>query len=144
MKPAGFSLLELLVTMAIIAILTTLAWPGYGAVVQRAQRNEARVALLIIQHAEEHRFQEFSAYTDALEGATDDGALGLPARSASGNYALVISISSDGQHYLASARAESDGRQAADRSCASFQIDDLGRRIALDAQGRDTSAACWR
>ncbi len=57
MTDHGFSLLELLVTLAIVGILTAIAWPGYGAVMQRAQRNDARLALLGIQYAEELRYQ---------------------------------------------------------------------------------------
>jgi type IV pilus assembly protein PilE len=143
MKPKGFTLLELLVTLAIIAILAALALPGYGAVMLRAQRNEARLALLLIQHAEEHHFQNFSAYTNALEGALSDGGLGLGARSLHGNYALSVSTNSDGQAYLATARTDSGGRQAADQSCAVFTINAAGQRGAQDVSGQDTAAVCW-
>lgn len=143
MRRAGFTLLELLVALAIVALLAALAWPGYAAIIQRAQRNDARLALLAIQHAEELHFQRFNSYTNALTAGRTDGGLGLTDRSSSGSYALSISTSEDGQHYIASATALPQGRQASD-PCTVFRIDEVGRRAALDALGRDNTDICWR
>jgi type IV pilus assembly protein PilE len=140
----GFSLLELLVTLAIIALLTTLAWPGYAAAVQRAHRNDARLALLALQHAQERHYQSFNAYSDTLGGSAAGGGLGLDKRSAAGSYALAISISADAQHYTATASAVPGGRQAADAACAQFRIDEKGQRTATGTGGGLTTAQCWR
>jgi type IV pilus assembly protein PilE len=140
----GFTLLELLVTLAIVAILAALAWPGYGAIIQRAQRNDARLALMTIQHAEEVHYQRFNAYTEALTLSGASGGLGLDDHSDNGSYALSVSTSDDGQHYSAMARTTAQGRQAADRACASFLIDETGQRAATDASGADNTEACWR
>ncbi len=86
MKQHGFTLLELLVTLAIVGILTAIAWPGYGAVLRRAQRDEARLALLGIQYAEELRYQNLLAYTDRLADARASGGLGLAEHSGAGSY----------------------------------------------------------
>jgi type IV pilus assembly protein PilE len=140
----GFSLLELLVTMAIVATLTALALPGYAAMIQRAQRNDARLALLAIQHAEELHFQDTNAYTDMLSLPRAEGGLGIRDRSDGGLYALTVSTSGDGQHFMATAHPVVDGRQAGDDACALFILDETSRRSATDAQGRDSSAQCWR
>ncbi len=144
MKRRGFSLLELLTTLVIVALLAAIALPGYGAIVRRAQRNDARLALLGIAHDEELHYQSVDAYTDQLTQSRDRGGLGLAPHSFDGNYRLAIELRAGGQGFRASARPTPQGRQSADHSCASFTIDEKGRRTATDAQGRDTTALCWR
>ena len=46
----GFSLLELLIALACVALLTTLAWPSYQSLMLRNQRAQARAALLQAAH----------------------------------------------------------------------------------------------
>jgi type IV pilus assembly protein PilE len=144
MKQQGFTLLELLVTLAIVGILTAIAWPGYGAVMRRAQRDEARLALLGIQYAEELRYQSRLAYGDQLTDPVAAGGLGLAERSSAGSYRLSVELRDEGQRYVASARPVAQGRQSGDRACALLTIDETGRHAASDAQGRDTTALCWR
>lgn len=142
--PRGFTLLELLVTLAIAGILAAIAWPSYAAILRRAQRDEGRLALLGVQYAEELHYQKFLSYSDALDIPTADGGLGLAPRSASGHYTLAVELLGSGQRYRAMARPTSAGPQSADRQCAVLMIDETGHRSAADAAGADTSLQCWR
>lgn len=144
MKRRGFSLLELLVALGIVALLAAIALPGYGAIMRRAQRNDARLALLAIQHAEELHYLGFNAYSDALTQSVAQGGLGLATHSTSGNYQLSIQLRGGGQGFLASARPAPQGRQSADHDCALLTIDETGRSGASDANAVDASALCWR
>ena len=134
----GFTLLELLVAMTIVGILASLALPGYAAILQRARRNEAKLALLRIQHAQEKHYQRHLTYTDALDG----GALGVGTTSESGAYALTVTLRDGGQAYQAEARVIAGGPQASDARCAMLTVDDTGLRSARSESG-DTSETCW-
>jgi type IV pilus assembly protein PilE len=141
----GFSLIELLVAMAITGILAALALPGYTHAVHRALRQDARLALLRIQHRQESHFANHLAYAPQL-GDGDPPGLALAARSEGGHYLLELQTAADGMAYTAVARADPAGRQAQDRHCNQLDIDETGRRRSADAAGNwrdDDPWRCW-
>lgn len=138
----GFTLIELLIALAVVAILSAIAWPGYGAVMQRAQRHDARLALLELQHAQERHYLRHFEYTDQLTAARTDGGLGHS--GGVGDYGLSINLDANGQGYTAHAVPQPGTRQARDLACARFSLDHTGRHAATDSSGADSTAACWR
>lgn len=59
---SGFTLVELLVAVAIVGVLTTAGIPQYRRMVQKAKKSEAKVALGDISNAEQAFYSEFGAY----------------------------------------------------------------------------------
>jgi type IV pilus assembly protein PilE len=140
----GFSLIELLVTMVIGGLLAALALPGYTHLVNRALRQDARLALLRLQHRQEIIFANNLSYTPR-PGTGAPGAA-LAERSDQGHYQLELRVAADGMSYTALARADAAGRQASDLHCAQLAIDETGRRRSADAQGiwrDDDPHRCW-
>jgi type IV pilus assembly protein PilE len=137
----GFSLIELLVTMAIAGLLAAMAIPGYTHVMNRVLRQDARLSLLRMQHRLEVVFASQLSY--AAQGV----ATGPPReRSELGHYLLELRISADGMSYTALARADPGGRQASDTGCAQLAIDETGRRRSADASNNwrdDDPNRCW-
>lgn len=129
---SGMSLIELVVVVAIVAILTTAAIPAYRDHMLRAHRVEARSALLGLAAAQEIHFLQQNVYSTELEAAPPAG-LGLQAVTASGYYGIAID-SADGSTFRATATAQ--GNQARDVRCASFGLDAAGARTA-------TQPECW-
>jgi prepilin-type N-terminal cleavage/methylation domain-containing protein len=62
MKDKGFSLIELMVALAIIGILAAIAIPSYLGVQKRSSRTEARTNLETIRLLEEQFFAENNAF----------------------------------------------------------------------------------
>ena len=60
---AGFTLIELMVTVAIVGILATIAATSYQSQVMRARRTDARNALLDLAGREEKLFSTTNVYT---------------------------------------------------------------------------------
>jgi type IV pilus assembly protein PilE len=144
-RSKGFTLAEILTALVVIAVLTAIAIPAWRAHLLRVRRADATAALLALQAAQDRHFARRARYaaTPLLERAPPQG-LGLPATSPHGHYDLTLDTDADGFAYRAFARPRTDRGQADDLRCAEFSIDQNGQRRALDAEGRDRSADCWR
>jgi type IV pilus assembly protein PilE len=142
----GFTLVELLVAMAVAGILAALALPGYSQLMTRASRQDARLALLRLQHRQESFFATRLRYAHTLGEGTDPPGLAMQARSDDGHYLLALQTAADGMAYIARARVDPVGRQANDTLCAQLSIDETGRRSSADASGiwrDDDPHRCW-
>ena len=138
----GFTLIELMVVISVVAILTTIAVSAYRTYVRRTTRTEARMALLAIQVAQEKFFLQNNQYAQSLATAIAAPPAGLGIQLTAGGQTL-------GGHYTVSftaatantytVQAVAIGTQTADTAaCRTFRIDDQGVRFPLDSSG------CWR
>jgi len=131
----GFSLIELLVVVAVIALLTGLALPGYQATLQRARRSDARVALLrgaqwLERVASIHgQYPEAAAYPASLSLST------------AGHYRIRYAPSADLAAYTLTAQRQ--GVQASD-PCGDFVLDQAGQRSVLSPVAGSGPAECWQ
>jgi type IV pilus assembly protein PilE len=142
-RPRGFTLVELLIAIVIVAILSAIAIPGYRSYVQRAQRTEAKAALLRIQGAQEKFFVQYNRYAAALAPAPPDG-LGVPRTTETGLYVLALGLLDAGAGFSVTATARAGGAQDDDARCATFTIDHNGLKGARSSAGAETTQECWR
>ncbi len=128
--PKGFTLIEMLIALACVALLASLAWPSYQSLILRSQRAQARASLLQAAHWLER------------------------AASANGSYPLTADVPAsvlqiDGQRYKMSVTSSPQsytlsatplGAQAAD-TCGTLTVNHLGVRNVQGAS--QTAAQCW-
>ncbi|NNF17085.1 MAG: prepilin-type N-terminal cleavage/methylation domain-containing protein [Gammaproteobacteria bacterium] len=135
MKNSGFTLVELLITIVVIAIVTSVAVPSYQQHVLRSQRGDATAALLLIAAQQEKWYLQNNTYSTSLTdlGVTD---------TANKFYTLSID-SADSFQFVATASVDSTGPQKADKKCKSFTLDSAGARTAKDSDNADNSDYCW-
>jgi type IV pilus assembly protein PilE len=142
----GFTLIELIVVLAIVGILSTLAWPGYANIMHRSLRVEARLALLHLQQLQERHFASYFRYASLIGAPADADGLQAASVTDSGNYALSLQTAADGQSYVAIASVTTTGRQMHDVACQKFSVDTTGLRRFAGTDGRwqpDQGGGCW-
>ncbi|MDA3920326.1 MAG: prepilin-type N-terminal cleavage/methylation domain-containing protein [Salinisphaera sp.] len=137
-KPFGFTLIELMIVVAIIGILAAIAYPLYIDKVREARRVDAKSALLQIANAEEQYYTIKHQYTGTLG---DLGVNGLNSSGITENGAYQVSVKLTGtQHFTATANAQGDQRND---TCVTFTLNDLGVKKAKATGGADATADCW-
>lgn len=134
----GFTLIELMIAVAIVGILAAIALPSYERYVDRGYRTQAQAALREMAQQLERRYSQTFSY--GTEGAdrlpssftppmTPDG---IPADDAS-RYTIRVSITDGGHGYTIEAKRVAGGPQA-DDDCGDLSIDHQGEK-SVNAQG---------
>ncbi len=134
----GFTLVEMMAVLLIIAVLTGLAWPAYREQVMKTRRNNGMAALVELAAHMERYYADHSTYAGATLG-TLTGHL-FPATTPDGHYRLAITAQND-LNFKLSATPTTRGNQHRDR-CGTFTLDSLGNR-GLSAHAAGISQ-CWR
>lgn len=147
-RQRGFSLVELLVAVAILAILAGIGYPLYTDQVQKARRTDARNSLRMIAMAQERYYTVNGSYAPNLAADDADGnLLNLPDKltdgdTMEGHYSISLVMGgADNLSYTLVATAQ--GGQADDESCQAFNLDQTGVTRASDREGHDTTDTCW-
>src|SRR5580692_2060077 len=130
---SGFTLIELMVTVAIVAILATIAVTSYTSQVQKSRRTEAKSALLDLAGREERLFSTTNTYSG------DEAFLGYATVSTpmtnmpfgNGYYTLTAVAPDPSQtvgipSYILKATPVAGNSQASDSQCGSFSLNQLG------------------
>lgn len=144
--PRGVSLIELLVVVAIVAALATVAVPGYRRQAQRAARTEARTALLGLAAAQERYYLQCHQYASTLDATLPSDCslarLRYAVASERGDYTLAM-VAADAAAWSATATRVAGSAQAGDATCRVFALDSSGVKSALDDAGVARSRECW-
>lgn len=139
-RQRGFTLIELMIGVAIAGILSSIALPSFEGQLQQARRADVLVAAQAVQAAQERFRSNAAAYGSLAE-------IGVPALSAAKHYSLQITASdADGFEFVATAI----GMQSRDARCRYMKLTSSGMNVVY-ASGPDASVAnaaaanrkCW-
>jgi type IV pilus assembly protein PilE len=143
-RSTGFTLVELLIALAIIGILSMVAYPSYQKSILRTNRADGIAAVLAVQVAEE-KFRASCPYYAQTLGTTNTcgasaSASTVQASSTSpeGYYTItIVANSATGNAYTINAAPT--GNQASDTDCSPMRI----TFNASNPNGLKTPTDCW-
>jgi type IV pilus assembly protein PilE len=139
MKNKGFSIIELMVVVAIVGILAAIAIPAYQDSVRKSNRADAQGALQQFRQAMERHYSKRYTYEGAAQGGGDTGIPQIfseksPIDGGATKYNLTIQAADNNTFTL---RATPVDDQANDE-CGTLELTNTGERSA-----DGTGTRCW-
>ena len=152
----GFTLIELMIVVAVVGILAMVAYPAFQQQVRESRHPEAHSALTALANDLEKFRSECGSYPPddpagitTIAGVRDcttaGRGLNRTTTSTNGNYRLTLRTATAGGApaggYLL--RATAQGQQAGDNNCQTFPLNNQGTTGATPGAGGN-AARCWR
>jgi type IV pilus assembly protein PilE len=133
----GITLIELMVVVAIVAMLAAIALPGFNRQVMKSRRTDGHNLLLRIAAEQERYYTSFNRYTANLSAAPPAG-LGMGSlNSEHGYYTVAAVVGAGGQTFTLTATANDN---QADDACGNLT---LGNSDAKGFTGDESNGICW-
>lgn len=127
-KNKGFTLVELMVTVMIVAVLASFALPAFNDYTKKARWAEARAALIQASMNMEREFSTNNIYSGASAGVT------FQSQSDSKSYTLSFKDLEDHSFTIIATPAR------ADSECGTFSLTQASEK---GSSGSLESAKCW-
>jgi len=137
----GFTLIELMIAIAILAIIMGIAIPSYTQYVLKSGRADAKGVLMQGAQALERCYTRFSAYNNGACTAAQADPTGIDgAMSENEKYQLTITNIGPNQFTLT---ATPQGGQTKDTDCTSFTLTHTGQKGANGGTAAADIDKCW-
>jgi type IV pilus assembly protein PilE len=138
----GFSLIELLIVVTIVAILAAIAIPQYNTSVRQSRRTEAKSAVLDLAGREERYFNTNNAYS-ATPSDLGYGPVGatFPETIGSGFYQVTVAVTAAAPPVMPTYTITATpitADQLKDTTCLFFAVTNTGQQTAT------TMPTCWQ
>lgn len=132
-RTRGFTLIELMIAVVVVAILGAVALPSFLDAIRKGRRSEAFAALSAAQQSQERWRGNNSSYSTALSD------LGVASPTSSGYYDVAVAAppapATLATGYVVTATGRSGTSQANDADCKKIGVQVLGGNITYGGCG---------
>ncbi len=137
-KHKGFSLIELMIVVAVIAIIASIAIPSYERQVTKTRRTDGQSKLLEIMSKQERHYSLNNTYVANLSTLSDYD--NNPVASDEGYYSIAAAACGSGITSCVQLTATPQGAQAGDTECGALTYDSRGVK---GEGGTGSVNDCW-
>ena len=143
-RSRGFTLIELMIVIAILAIIAAIALPSFLGQIQKARRSDAKQALFNVAAKLEQYYQDNKGYPVAGD-MTDLGYSAATFTSVEGYYTIGFNVASPSTATTYLIEAIPTGSQTDDTDCYGFYLNHLGVKSNREADGTTVinNDRCW-
>jgi len=135
-KQKGFTLIEVMIVVAIIGIISAIAYPSYMESVRKSNRADGKAALNDVAQRLQRCFTAYSSYTHASCGVGQT-LNGGSVSSGEGMYTVTGAVAAT--TFTLTAAPVAGTTQAGDSKCGSLTLTQAGVKGASGPQGTE----CW-
>ena len=136
----GFTMVEILITLSMAGVLSSVALPTFQGHLQKARRADVLVSMMQVQLAQSRWRANGTNYGTLAQ-------IGVRSVSMGGHYTLTLGNEADDRYEVL---ASANGAQAGDTACRHMMLRVVGATV-LQASGPDTTVAnpaaanrkCW-
>lgn len=140
LRQKGFTLMELMVVVAIIGIIAAVAYPSYIKSAYKGRRAEGKAALNLAAQTLERCYANYGLYNSGNCGEVATLTAGTP--STPEKY-YTITGTLTGTSYVIAATASSTGPQANDTGCTILTMNSTGQQGSGSTTATTDASGCW-
>lgn len=142
-RTAGFTLIELMIVVAIVGILAAIAYPSYQEHVRKSRRVDAKSAVLDLAARQERYFSVNNKYaTTPVDLGFSQAAFPIDVLSGNTAYYKLQATVPPTKPTTFLITATPQGVQTSD-SCGSYQVNEVGVQTNPPLSTNAAIAGCW-